>query len=140
MNELRIEVDGDRRWFLPGETLSGRAVWRLEDDTETVELRLFWYTSGKGTEDVAIIDSVRTEAAETAGERNFNFPLPQGPYSFSGSLITLTWALELIALPLGTTERIDLVIAPSPVEVRLESLGRPPFEEGAWTAVNFRPE
>ncbi len=69
MNELRIEIDGDRRWFLPGETLSGRVVWRLEDDAEAVELRLFWYTSGKGTEDVEIVDSVRIEAAGKAGER-----------------------------------------------------------------------
>jgi hypothetical protein len=135
VSELRIEVDGGRRWFLPGETLSGRAVWRLEDDTEAVELRLFWYTSGKGTEDVAIIDSVRTDAAGTAGERGFSFRLPDGPYSFSGSLITLTWALELLTLPHGATERIEFVMAPTPVEVRLESLGRAPLGHG----LNFNP-
>jgi len=140
MNELRIDVDGDRTWFLPGETVTGRAVWRLEDDAESVDLRVFWYTSGKGTEDVAIIDSVHAEAAGTAGELGFSFPLPNGPYSFSGSLITLTWALEIVALPLGTTQRIDLIVAPTPVEIRLDSLGRPPFEEGAWTTVNFKPE
>lgn len=140
MNELRIDIDGDRRWFLPGETVAGRSVWRLDRDAESVELRLFWYTSGKGTEDVTIVDSVRTEAAAMAGEQGFSFPLPHGPYSFSGSLITLTWALELVALPLGATQRVDLVVAPTPVEIRLDSLGRPPFEEGAWTTVNFKPE
>lgn len=139
MNELRIEVDGDRRWFLPGEIVSGRVIWRLEGDADTVELRLFWFTSGKGTEDVEIVDSVRTDAAGMVGERSFNFRLPNGPYSFSGSLITVSWALELVDLPRGTTERIDLVVAPTPVEVRLEGLGRQPFEEGAWTAVNFKP-
>ena len=140
MSELRIEVDGGRRWFLPGDTLSGRAVWHLEDDTETIEVRLFWYTSGKGTEDVVIIDSVRTDAAGTAGERSFSFRLPDGPYSFSGSLITLAWALEIIALPHGATERIDFIVAPTPVEVRLAGMGRPPFEEGAWATVNFEPD
>jgi len=135
MSELRIEVDGGRGWFLPGETLSGRAVWRLDDDADAVELRLFWYTSGKGTEDVTIVDSVRTDAAGTAGERAFNFRLPDGPYSFSGSLITLTWAVELVTLPDGATERIELIVAPTPVEVRLESLGRPPLGHG----LNFNP-
>lgn len=127
MNELRIEMDGDRRWFLPGESLSGRVSWRLEDDAEAIELRLFWFTSGKGTEDVAIVDSVRIEAAGKAGNREFSFSLPAGPYSFSGSLITLSWALELVALPEGATERIEFVMAPTPVEVRLESLGRAPL-------------
>lgn len=127
MNELRIEMDGDRRWFLPGESLSGRVSWRLEDDAEAIELRLFWFTSGKGTEDVAIVESVRIEAAGKAGNREFSFSLPTGPYSFSGSLITLSWALELVALPEGATERIEFVMAPTPVEVRLESLGRAPL-------------
>ncbi len=135
MTELRIEVDGGRHWFSPGATLSGRVVWRLEDDAEAIELRLFWFTSGKGTEDVAIIDSVRTDAAGRAGDQGFTFPLPDGPYSFSGSLITLTWALELVAIPHGTTERIEFVMAPTPVEVRLESLGRAPLGHG----LNFNP-
>jgi hypothetical protein len=124
--ELRIELEDDRRWFLPGENLTGRTVWRLEEEPEAVGLRLFWYTSGKGTEDVEIVDRVRTETPGISGERGFSFRLPLGPYSFSGSLITLAWALELVALPDGTTERVELVVAPTPVEVRLEGLGREP--------------
>lgn len=130
MNGLRIEVEGDRRWFLPGEALSGRVSWYDDDIAEAVEVRLFWFTSGKGTEDVEIIDSVRIEAPERAGNRSFRFTLPAGPYSFSGSLITLSWALEFVALPRGATERIEFVMAPTPVEVRLESLGRAPLGHG----------
>jgi hypothetical protein len=123
---LRIELADDRRWYLPGETVAGRVVWRLDESTEAVELRLFWHTSGKGTEDVEIVDAVHTETGGTSGEKGFSFRLPLGPYSFSGSLITLAWALELVALPGGETERVELVVAPTPVEVRLESLGREP--------------
>ena len=126
MNDLRIDLDGDRRWYLPGDTVTGRAVWRLDADSEAVELRLFWHTRGKGTEDVEVVDQVRTEAAGAAGERAFALRLPLGPYSFSGTLITLSWALELVALPGGELERVELVVAPTPVEVRLTSLGRQP--------------
>lgn len=126
MNDLRIDLDGDRRWHLPGDTVTGRAVWRLDADPEAVELRLFWHTRGKGTEDVELVDQVRTEAAGVVGERAFAFRLPLGPYSFSGTLITLSWALELVALPGGELERVELVVAPTPVEVRLTSLGRQP--------------
>jgi hypothetical protein len=123
---LRIDLDHDRRWYLPGENVTGRAVWNLEKPTEAMEIRLFWYTSGKGTEDVEIVDSERAAAAGSTGEKGFSLRLPPGPYSFSGSLITLSWALELVALPDGGTERVDLVVAPTPVEVRLEGLGREP--------------
>jgi len=139
MRELRIEIDGDRRWFLPGERVTGRAVWRLDDPADAMDLRLFWYTSGKGTEDVKIVDEVNDRTPGTHGEIGFSFDLPLGPYSFSGSLITLAWALELVASPGGDTERVDLVIAPTAVEVRLEGLGRVPFEQEAWVAVKFTP-
>lgn len=126
MNALRIDLDGDRRWYLPGETVDGRVSWRLSESPEAVELRLFWYTSGKGSEDVEIVATVRTEAADSVGDRGFSMPLPPGPYSFSGSLITLAWALELLAPPTDEVERVDLVVAPTPVEVQLVSLGREP--------------
>jgi hypothetical protein len=126
MTVLRIDLDGDERWYLPWGTIDGRAVWRLDETPEAIELALFWRTSGKGTEDVEVVDSIRFEAAGVAGERAFSFQLPGGPYSFSGSLITLAWAVELVALPSGRAERVDVVLAPTPVEVRLTGLGREP--------------
>ncbi len=135
MTGLRIDLDGDGRWHRPWGTVAGRAVWRLDEPAEAVELRLFWHTTGKGTEDVEIVEAFRFEPAGVADERAFSFRLPDGPYSFSGALITLAWALELVAIPSGRTERVDLVVAPAPVEVRLTSLGRGPrgfsFEIGS---------
>ena len=126
MTAMRVDLDDDRRWYLPGDSVSGRVGWTTEPEPEAVELRLFWHTSGKGTEDVEIVDDLRIEAPGSSGERGFSFHLPLGPYSFSGSLITLAWALELVLLPGGETERVDLVVSPIPVEVQLESLGREP--------------
>lgn len=126
MITLRIELADDRSWFLPGGQLEGRVVYRLDEPPEAVEVRLFWHTSGKGTEDVEIVDMQRFEGMGPHGEGAFAFTLPLGPYSFSGSLITLAWSLELVALPGGETERLDIVVAPTPVEVRLTSLGRQP--------------
>jgi hypothetical protein len=106
-------------------------VWRVDEPPQKVDLRLFWFTSGKGTQDVEVIAEVGSDAASIAGEMPFSFELPLGPYSFSGSLITLSWALELVVQPGGHSERIDLVVAPTAVEVRLESLDRKPFPEEA---------
>jgi len=126
MTVLRIDTDDNRRWYLPGDTISGRAVWSLDEPCEKVELRLFWHTSGKGTEDVEIVNSLSFTADATHGDRAFSFTLPLGPYSFSGTLITLTWALELITLPDGAVESVELIVSPTPVEVRLEDLDRAP--------------
>ncbi len=69
----------------------------------------------------------RVETPGSRGERDFSFELPLGPYSFSGSLITLAWALELVAIPSSEIERVEFVVAPTPVELRLKSLGRGPL-------------
>jgi hypothetical protein len=123
---MQIDLDEERRWFRPGENVSGRVSWELDEPCESVEVRLFWHTSGKGTEDVEIVDSLIFDEGGAHGDRAFSLALPLGPYSFSGTLITLTWALELIALPAGDVERVEFVVAPTPVEVRLEGLGRAP--------------
>ncbi len=126
MTMLRIDTDDNRRWYLPGDTISGRVVWNLDEPCENVELRLFWHTSGKGTEDVEIVDSLSFPADATHGDQAFSLALPLGPYSFSGTLITLTWALELVALPRGGVERAELIVSPTPVEVQLGDLDRAP--------------
>jgi hypothetical protein len=108
-----------RTWFRPGEVIRGEASWQLEEEAEAVEIRLFWYTSGKGTRDVEVVDSLHTANAGSSGGRSFRLRVPDGPYSFSGTLITLSWAIELVVDPGGDTERLDLVIGPRPVEVEL---------------------
>lgn len=45
--------------------------------------------------------------------------LPADPYSFSGTLISLVWALEVVAEPGGAAGRIDVVVSPTGNEIRL---------------------
>ena len=62
-------------------------------------MRLFWYTRGKGTEDVGLVDTVAFPNPQTTDQRTFRFALPEAPYSFSGKLISIIWAIELILEP-----------------------------------------
>ena len=118
-SSLTISTTDDRNWYRPGDIIEGEINWRLEEEADALEIRLFWYTSGKGTRDVEIVDSARTARPERNGSHRFRFRLPQGPYSFSGKLITLTWALEAVVDPGGLSDRLNLVIGPQPVEVDL---------------------
>ena len=114
---LTIQTRDGGTWFRPGETVEGTVSWHLDEDARAVEVRLFWYTEGKGSQDVEVIDTKHMAQPEVSGTRAFEFKIPRGPYSFSGKLITLAWAIELVVIPGGETERLDLKIGPQPVEV-----------------------
>jgi len=117
MSELRLELVGGRTTHRPGEPLSGRVTWRVERQPTAAELRLFWYTSGKGTEDVGVVETLSFAAPRPEDHRDFTLPLPREPYSFSGRLISLIWAIELIVEPGGHVERQEFVLSPTGKEV-----------------------
>ena len=123
MSDLRIELAGGRTGYRSGEPLSGRVSWRVGDQPESVELRLFWYTSGKGTQDVGVVDTTTFASPRMDDHRDFTLPLPREPYSFSGTLISLIWAIELIVEPGGHVERQEIVLSATGEEVVLGSDG-----------------
>jgi hypothetical protein len=122
MNTLKIGTYGEQTAFQPGATIAGRVLWILEEaqEVEAVELRLFWYTEGKGTRDVSLVQWLRFDQPQRREQREFSFVAPASPHSFSGKLISLIWALELVVLPSEEAERLLLTIGPGAAEVRLE--------------------
>ena len=119
MAELSIDTVGGRRQYRPGEEVVGAAAWRLDKPPRTVEVRLFWRTEGKGTRDVGVVASERFENPQATEVREFRFKLPPGPYSFSGRLVSLIWALEAVAAPGGEAARIDITVSPTGQEVHV---------------------
>ena len=129
MSDLRISLQQDRTAFEPGEVLNGAALWKLDEPPSAVELRLVWFTRGKGTEDTKLVMLFRFDQPLSEEVRPFNFCLPQEPCSFSGKLISLVWAFELVAEPSGESARLRITIAPGGREVRLDSI---PISELNW--------
>jgi hypothetical protein len=119
MSALGIDISGGRRGYKPGETIGGRVTWQVDEAPQSAELRLFWYTSGKGTQDVGNVDSVVFQTPQMSDDRTFSLTLPRQPYSFSGKLISLVWALELIVEPGSNVERQEFVMSASGSEVVL---------------------
>ena len=119
MATLEIETAYGRSEFAPGGELAGIASWQLDRAPRAVELRLFWHTQGKGDDDAAIADTLRFEAPAAQDTQEFCFTLPEGPYSFSGKLISLRWALELVAEPSSGAARLDVTLSPTGREVLL---------------------
>jgi hypothetical protein len=116
---LQILTDEGATSFMPGGSITGEVRWSTADDAEALELRLFWYTSGRGTDDVGVVAAQPIDNPGSSGSRRFAFKVPEGPYSFSGKLITLAWALELVQLPNQATTRLDLLVSPLVTEIDL---------------------
>jgi len=131
VSTLKIGLHENRLRYRPGEELTGRALWLLDEDPEAVEIRLFWRTEGRGDQDVALADSVRFERPGRREQKDFRFALPDSPYSFSGKYASLVWALELVVLPSQQTERVDFTLAPTGYEVFLEKDVAIEIDEGS---------
>lgn len=117
-SDLGIFIAEGRIAFTPGETLNVSALWALPNAPETLEVRLFWFTRGKGKEDVGVVAVERIDSA-AAGERALSFRLPAEPWSFSGKLISLLWAVELVAEPGGHSARAEFTLSPDGAEILL---------------------
>src|SRR5688500_6445698 len=97
MTAMSVAIDGSRTGFAPGERVEGLASWELEEAPEELEVRLFWHTSGRGDEDQDMVAVEKVPSPAASGWVRFSFELPPGPYSFSGQLVSLGWAVELVA-------------------------------------------
>lgn len=120
MIRAAIQTQLDNRKFVPGEILQGRVGWQSEAAIKKAELRLFCYTSGRGTRDVEVINTQVWKNPLSAEQQEFSFALPAGPYSFSGQLISLEWALELVILPDNHIERLEFTLSPDGNEIDLQ--------------------
>jgi len=122
MGELNIELNDARNAFAPGEQVEGRIEWSLDANPDALTLSLLWYTSGKGTRDIGVLYANRIDSPGALGSDKFSFTLPPGPYSFSGKLISLIWALELTCTPGSDTVRKEIVVSPIGREILLTSV------------------
>lgn len=119
MSTLEIRIRDNKASFRPGEVLEGTVRWQLDKNAQTMELRLFWHTEGKGDADISVEQTQRFEAPSLSGDGDFRFILPGAPYTFSGRLISLIWALELVALPGEEAEICEFTLSPTGQEVVL---------------------
>jgi hypothetical protein len=122
MSEIAIAVDQGRTVFAPGEELAGVVNWQLDLPAKSIAICLLWQTAARDHTDLHSIKVLKIDDPPRAGQQNFRFTLPAGPYSLKGKLITLTWAIEAAVRPGDLTQRVELVVSPGgePVAPRLD--------------------
>ncbi|MFP4056251.1 MAG: hypothetical protein ACLF0G_05215 [Candidatus Brocadiia bacterium] len=119
MPPVSLRTADGQRAFQPGQEVAGTAAWQLPEAPAKAEVCLFWFTEGKGTQDVEVADRAAFDGLAASDERPFRLQLGDGPFSFSGKLISLRWAIELVTEEPHDTERLDIVVSPTGREVVL---------------------
>jgi hypothetical protein len=122
---IRLGLRENIHAFSPGEAIAGAVLWELPQAPQLAEVRLLWFTRGKGTEDGETVATVKFDSPLAGDTRQFSIPAPNGPYSFSGTLIAVIWAVEFVTKPGGEFQRIEIVIAPGGHEIVLPRIPQP---------------
>ena len=89
MNRITLK----NRELKPYGTLEGSVSWDLEKPPKDLELRVFWHTRGRGTEEAGVHFELPL-GGESSGGRAFSCVLPGEPWSMDGKLISIVWAAE----------------------------------------------
>ena len=76
---------------------------------------------------MSIVETVPLSAEfnRSSGDAPFRFQLPSAPYSFSGKLISLVWAVEVVALPANIAGRVNIILSPDGKEIELLQVEKP---------------
>lgn len=136
MSWMTLEPRGGRLTYVPGEAVEGSVRWELEGPPSRVEVRLFWYTQGKGTQDVEVAASAAWEHPGSSEKGDFSLRLPEAPFSFSGKLISVLWAIEAVVEPAAEVARVEITVSPTGAEVVLPALP----DEASKTPLGFRTQ
>ena len=118
MNEVRVQLKDEQRVFRPDETVRGVVTWNFDHPPSRVQARLCWHCTG----------SSGRGFVEVPGKREFSFRLPDAPCSFQAAYATLTWAVEIVALPSRACAHVWFDLSPAGEPLSLYRALK--FEEG----------
>jgi len=122
MSRLQLELADGKTKYRPGEAVEGVAFWELDGPPKSIEIRLFWRTQGKGTVDVGVVQSLPHSGSGPRDRRPFRFVLPPGPYSVSGTLISIVWGVEIVTEPSADSASVEITVSPTGEEIRLQKV------------------
>lgn len=117
MPKVQINLPQSRTAYAPGETIAGTISWQFNEPPKHAELRLVWNTRGRGIQDIVVATTIPFDQPQASDSRPLSIVLPEAPYSFSGKLISLIWALEMVVEPGNHSLRQEITVAPESREI-----------------------
>lgn len=123
MRSIQLTGDGSYR---PGTVVEGR----VEGVPMVGEVRLFWNTCGRGTEEVGVVDRQRV-----SGDGSFGLSLPPVPYTTHGTLVSIAWGIEWVDDSGDALDHREIVVSPTLQAVQLQRVEQPKSQKAKsrWT-------
>jgi hypothetical protein len=112
MHTGAIEFPLNVKEFAPGDTVEGIARWSIGKKAEQGLLNLFWYVEQRDGPHIFPVQSLAIAHVSESAEFSFSLDLPEGPFSYKGSLFEVQWAIELLIEPGILDVREKIVLAP----------------------------
>lgn len=119
---VRFKGAGQTRVFHTKETLQGIVEINPSRDIKCrgIEIKIGWHTEGRGSRAegypyINRLDHVTALSVQQPIIEEFDFMIPPEPWSYSGQLISIIWAVEVkIDIPMGrdTTHIEHFVVQP----------------------------
>ncbi len=117
---LHIKLDRKKTCYAPGDLIAGTIqASELPSEAHKLAIRLLWFTTGKGTRDVNTCCEIVQAIGPAPSTLAFEFIAPHRPLSFSGQLISLQWAIEVVAFPSKQSSLAEIVITHGDAEIIL---------------------
>jgi len=118
---LTIELNHPNKKYTPGDVLVATVQWSFEKAPRWLELSLGWETEGKGTTDADTVAKQRWEEPGISGNLEWKQPVPRGPLSLQGTLISIRWHLTC-ELHGGDEVTVPFVVSHFGAPVRLDRI------------------
>lgn len=113
MVQMRIDLTGGRSGFEPGEIITGTARWEgAAHGVREAEIQLIWTTSGYGDPESCVAASMGFVNPMAQDQRPFQLRLPRTPYSMSGRLLAIDWAVRLMINRGAAMDRQPILVGP----------------------------
>ena len=119
MNKIELKLINEHNFFKPGSILKGNIIWNIDIIPQTITISLCYWTEGRGTEDAVSIAKEEVKITNPSGEQPFEFPIPNSPWSFSGKLISVNWAVAAEIRSKNLFTLIPITISPTAAEINL---------------------
>ena len=132
MISITLNRTGDDPVYHPGEEIAGKVAWSDMAGTDRFEIRLIWYTTGRGDRDAQYVAAKTVGTSSNEGQSDFSFTAPHRPNSFSGKLIAIQWGIEVIAFPQREAAQALLAIEPTSGPIVLEKVDP---DDAFWNSV-----
>jgi hypothetical protein len=117
-----LELTLEKAIYQPGEIVRGRARWNLPKFTGSIEARLFFFTEGKGDQDLKVSGLGILNQKSASGEAPFEFQLPEAPVSMHGKFLSVFWAVEVLHIGGSRSVKIPIIVSPIGKEVELDEV------------------